>query len=152
MSEVTLNRMVCKWRKEGDSPGVVALKALDYSKSDSLDPPQWAIDQVVECWQHFTDGTPVVGWEGDIENDLRHGNVPASLGAAFGVADRKKPDAKRNARMHWYGPRILDVLASQELPASDEGFSAVGISLGITQSQARDWYYQYRDFINSPPP
>lgn len=145
-------KLLESWKRNGLSSAEIALRTLEYSVADSSPPPEWAVKDVVDAWRLFSEGVPVAGWVGDTENSIKRGDVPKTLGDAFGIKDKTRPEAKRLARMHWYGPQISDLLQSNDWPVSDEGFARVAGALNITESQARDWHYQYRKFIEGPPP
>lgn len=150
MSEQVLNRLTAKWRAGGDSNGVVALKALDYCQSNFQPAPEWVVDEIVDCWRYYESGTPVTGWESDITDGLLQGKVPLSLDDAFGLVKRGVPEAKTNARMHWYGPKLVEFYKTNS--RSPKGFTAAAEKFGITPSNAKDWYDKYLKFLKSPPP
>lgn len=149
---MSLESLVGKWRDEGDSTGVIALKALDYCQSNMQAPPEWVIDGIVDCWRHYSEGTPVTAWESERfttkegkRKEVVFNNVPATLGEAFGVADHKLNTAKRDAKARWFGPMIVDFLELHELPVCEESFRLAGEDMEISGSLASKWYYLYRD-------
>lgn len=149
MSASKLEQLVAGWQAAGDSPGVVALKALDYCVSDLMPPPAWILETITDCWQHYNDGHPVSAWESDISRQVRSGNVPMTMDAAFGVESKTRPAVKLNSQVKYYGPKIHWFIESGVLSRNENGYSKIAelIGDGITTAQVRRWYEEYQKQI-----
>ncbi len=118
------------------SSGQLALEALGLYRASGLQPPEWALAEIEECYGAFKSGAPSAGWTAI---DLRpNGLAHHTLGEAFGVEPRS--DHRNAAHIRGaFMPRIVGMFTGpNRLSRSDKGYQEASDRLGITVNQVRE--------------
>lgn len=117
------------------SNGQLALEALGLYRASGLQPPEWALAEIEECYCAFKSGAPSAGWTATA--GATTGLAHRTLGEAFGVEPRRGHLNAAHIRGAFM-PRIVGMFTGpNSLPRSDRGYREASDRLKITVDQVR---------------
>lgn len=116
------------------SDGQVALEAVAWHQASSLPYPDWALEEIADCYDFFKNGAPVSGWVQENKGQ----KAPRTLGEAFDIPDHKNIHAERKRKKAMYQSRILVRFnGPNSLSKNDDNYEVVAIELGLSKDEVR---------------